>query len=145
MNDLPKKDVKILLGDWNAKVGLDNDGWEHTMGRYGYGETNERGERLLEFAGKHGLFICNTRFEQKNCRKWTWLAPDGEHTNMIDLVLIEKRWKSAVRNCRAYQGADISSDHSLVLANIKLRLKKTRSRRSPPNYETPKHYRKSLV
>jgi len=45
---------------------------------------------------------------------------------MIDLVLIEKRWKTAVRNCRTYQGADVhvSSDHSLVMCNIQLRLKK---------------------
>jgi len=49
IKDLPKKDVKVIVGDWNAKVGTDNGGWKHAMGRYGYGETNERGERLLEF------------------------------------------------------------------------------------------------
>jgi len=41
---------------------------------------------------------------------------------MIDLVLIDKRWKTAVRNCRTYQGADISSDHSLVMCKLQLRL-----------------------
>ena len=38
-------------------------------------------------------------------------------------LLIEKRWKSAVRLCRTFQGADIASDHSLILCNLKLRLK----------------------
>ena len=42
---------------------------------------------------------------------------------MIDLILIDKRWKSAVRNCRTYQGADISSDHSLVVCKVQIRLK----------------------
>jgi exonuclease III len=109
-NELPNKDVKIITGDWNAKVGSDNAGWEHVMGRYGYGDRNERGERLLEFASKYDLLISNTRFQQKDSRKWTWMAPDGKHTNMIDLVLVERRWKTSVRNCRTYQGADIASD-----------------------------------
>src|SRR5215510_5267072 len=43
---------------------------------------------------------------------------------MIDLILIQRRWKTSVTNCRTFQSADISSDHSLVLCNIKLRLKK---------------------
>ncbi|CAF1270699.1 unnamed protein product [Adineta ricciae] len=119
----PKKDILILTGDWNAKVGDDNTGWETAMGRYGYGTRNERGENLLEFATLHNLFICNTRFQQKPIHKWTWESPDGIHKNMIDLIIIQKRWKSSVVNCRTFQGADISSDHSLVLCNIKLRLK----------------------
>ena len=120
----PKKDIVIITGDWNAKVGKDNIGWESVMGRYGYGTRNERGEHLLEFATLHNLFICNTRFQQKPIRKWTWESPDGEHKNMIDLIIIQRRWKTSVVNCRTFQGADISSDHSLVLCNIKLRLKK---------------------
>ena len=42
---------------------------------------------------------------------------------MIDFIIIQKRWRTSVTNCRTFQGADISSDHSLVLCNIKLRLK----------------------
>ena len=41
---------------------------------------------------------------------------------MIDLILIQQRWKSSVINCRTFQSADICSDHSLVLCNIILRL-----------------------
>ena len=119
-----KSDVIILTGDWNAKVGDGNADWKCAMGKYGYGDRNERGERLLEFATAHSLYICNTRFEQKPNRKWTWTTPDGVHKNMIDLILIQQRWKTSVINCRTFQSADISSDHSLVLCNIKLRLKK---------------------
>ncbi|CAF2102429.1 unnamed protein product [Rotaria magnacalcarata] len=122
----PKKDIVIITGDWNAKVGTDNTNWKSVMGKYGYGDRNERGERLLEFAALHNLYMCNTRFQQKPSRKWTWASPDGVHKNMIDLVLIQNRWKSAVANCRTFQSADISSDHSLVLCNIKLKLKRRR-------------------
>ena len=98
------------------------------MGRYGYGDRNEHGERLLEFATAHNLYVCNSRFQQKPSRKWTWASPDGIHKNMIDLILIQQRWKTSVINCRTFQSADISSDHSLVMCNIKLRLKKLNNR-----------------
>ena len=119
----PKKDMLIITGDWNVKVGNDNSGRESAMGRYGYGQRNERREQLLGFAKLHDLFICNTIFQQKSKRKWTWESLDGLHKNMIDFIIIQKRWKTSVTNCRTFQGADISSDHSLVLCNIKLRLK----------------------
>jgi len=93
------------------------------MQKYGYGERNERGERLLEFALKQDMLICNTQFQQPDCRKWTWRSPDGKHKNMIDMIMIDRRWKTSVRLCRTFQGADISSDHSLVLCNLNLKLK----------------------
>jgi hypothetical protein len=41
-NDTPKKDVLILMGDWNCKTGK---GEEPRMeGRYGLGNRNEAGE-----------------------------------------------------------------------------------------------------
>ena len=124
LKQMPKKDVKVIMGDWNAKIGKDNIGWERVMLKNGYGDRNERGERLLEFALKQDLLICNTKFQQKDCRKWTWKSPDGRTTNMIDLILIDRRWMTSVRLCRTFQGADIASDHSLVLCNVKLKLKR---------------------
>ena len=36
--------MKIIMGDLNAKVGLNKDGG--TVGSFGLGQMNERGERL---------------------------------------------------------------------------------------------------
>jgi len=47
---IPSKDILMLTGDWNAKVGSINYGWEATIGKYGYGKCNDSGEALLEFA-----------------------------------------------------------------------------------------------
>ncbi|CAF3536249.1 unnamed protein product [Rotaria socialis] len=122
LTQTPKKDIVIVTGDWNAKFGSENTNWELVMGKYGYSDRNERGDRLTEFAALHSLYICNTRFQQKVNRNQT--SPDGVDNNMIDLVLIQMRWKSSVTNFRTFQSADISSDHFLVLYNIKLRLKR---------------------
>ncbi len=53
-----KKDIIILTGDWNAKIDSDNTDWKPAMGKYGYGDRNGRGKRLLEFATAHNLYIC---------------------------------------------------------------------------------------
>jgi len=40
------------------------------------------------------------------------------------MILIRRKWVTSVQQCRTFQGADIDSDHSLVMANIKIKLKK---------------------
>jgi len=44
IKETSRKDVLIVTGDWNAKVGEDREGWEEVMGQYGFGKRNERGE-----------------------------------------------------------------------------------------------------
>ena len=31
LKQMPKKDVKVIVGDWNAKIGKDNIGWERIL------------------------------------------------------------------------------------------------------------------
>ena len=42
---------------------------------------------------------------------------------MIDLILIRDMWRSAVDNTRSFRSVDIGSDHSLVLAKIRVKFK----------------------
>lgn len=119
---LPKKDVKIIVGDWNAKVGSDNIGLEEVMGKYGIGDRNDRGEKLLEFAKDQRMYVANTK--RQNSKKWTWESPDGKTLNMIDLVLIEQKWMKFVTQCRAFPSAEIGSDHRLVLCNVTMKMTK---------------------
>jgi exonuclease III len=79
MNEIPRKDVVILMGDWNAKRGK-GEGSE-TVGKYGLGNRKEAGKRLLEFCKENALFIANTFFEQPEQRLYTWTSPDGKYKN----------------------------------------------------------------
>lgn len=98
------------------------------MGRYDYGDKNERGELQIECAAKYNLYITNTHLQQREFRKWTWLAPGGQYQNMIDLILIAKGWLSLISNCRTYQGADIDSDHSLVICRFQILFKNNKAK-----------------
>ena len=89
LKNVPRKDVLIVQGDWNAKIGADAfANWKGTIGRFGLGETNDRGLKLLEFAKRHCLTAANTLFNHKAPRKSTWHSPDGRTHNQIDWIFI---------------------------------------------------------
>ena len=124
---VPKKDLLIIQGDWNAKVGPDSyTQWAGTVGKFSTGETNERGLRLLEFASAHRLTLANTLFPHKMSRRTTWHSPNGLHHNQIDFILTPRRFKSSINKAktRTYPGADMGSDHDLVMMVMKLKLKR---------------------
>ena len=133
IDKVPKKDILIVLGDWNAKVGADAyQDWAGTAGKFGFGETNDRGVRLLEFARSHHLTLANTLHPHKPSRTTTWHSPDGNVHNQIDYILAPQRYKSSINkaNTRTFPGADIGSDHDLVMATFKLKLDSKRRPKS---------------
>ena len=130
---VPKKDILVVLGDWNAKIGPDTyQHWAGTVGKFGLGETNDRGLRLLEFAQSHRLTIANTLHPHKKSRTTTWHSPNGLVHNQIDYILMPQRYKSSINKAktRTFPGADIGSDHDLVLTSLKLKLKTKRFQKS---------------
>ena len=120
----PRKDLTILMGDLNAKVGIDNTGYEDIMGRHGLGERNENGERFANLCAFNKLVIGGTIFPHKRIHKATWISPDHTTENQIDHICINKKFRRTMEDVRTRRGADIASDHHLVVANLKLKLKK---------------------
>ena len=114
MNEVPKKDIMFLLGDWNAKIGNDAySNWKGICGQYSNTETNERGYRLLEFAADNNLFVANTIGPHKPSRIITWHSPNGLIHNQLDYILVQKRFRSSVNinKTQCFPGADVGSDH----------------------------------
>ena len=131
---LPRNNKYILLGDFNAKVGTDQqENWPREVGKYGLGQANDRGYHLLQFCAINELVITNTLFKHKKARRVTWTSPDGGTANQIDYIIVQQKWKSRIKNCRSYQSADIGSDHSLVLVNVSLTPEKQRKQKTVAN------------
>ena len=73
----PKKDVLLIIGDWNAKVGSQET--PGVTGKFGLGLWDEAGQRLIQFCQENALVIANTLFQQHKRRLYTWTSPDGQH------------------------------------------------------------------
>lgn len=55
------------------------------------------------------------------------------HTEPIDHMLINKRWRGIMQDAGALRGADIGSDQTLVLAKMKLRKTKRNGKVGHPS------------
>ena len=129
----PKKDVLFIIGDFNAKVvSQETPG---VTGKLGVGVQNEAGQRLIEFCQKNALVIANTLFQQHKRRLYTWTSPDGRHQNQTDYILCNQRWRSSIQSAKTRPGADCGSDHELLIAKFRLKLKKVEKTTIPFRYD----------
>ena len=66
---IPKKDVLFIIGDWNARVGIQEI--PGVTAKFGLGVQNEAGQKLTEFCQENALVIVNTRFQPHKRRLYT--------------------------------------------------------------------------
>lgn len=131
-----KSDILIIMGDFNAKVGKETAKEEkYIKGPYSIGQRNERGERLIQLCQEHNLIITNTIFQQHPRRLYTWTSPDGNTRNQIDFILTQQKWRSAITSTKTLPGADCDTDHELLVADFKLRLKTKKNETHPIRFE----------
>ena len=117
----------MVMGDFNSKLGADSS--STVVGPFGLGDANEAGERLRDFCGEFDLFVTNTWFQQHPRRLFTWTSPDGQAKNQIDFIMIAHRWRSSVKNCKTFPGADCDSDHQLLVATVRIQLTKEKQQK----------------
>ena len=100
--------------------------WQCIYGPFCNDDTNKRGLRLLEFATFNDLVLVNTCGHHKASRRRTWHSPNGQHHSQINYILVRKRFRSGVSSARtrSFPGADIGSDHNLLMKTFRLRLKR---------------------
>jgi len=84
VNQIARLDIKIMLGDFNAKVDKGSI-YKPTIGNERlHNETNNNGIKMIQFAISNGLNVRSTMFPHKDIRKETWCSTDGRTANQID-------------------------------------------------------------
>ena len=118
----PQKNVLLNIGDWNAKVGSQEA--PGVTGKFGLGIQNEAGQRLIKFCEENALVMANTLFQQQKGTLYTWTSPDGQYQNQIDYILCSQRRRSSIQSAKTRPGTACGSDHELLFAKFRLKLKK---------------------
>ena len=125
----PPKDVLFIIGDWNAKVGSKEI--PGVTGKFDLGVQNEARQSLpRERTGhsKHPL--------PNNSREdYAWISPDGQHQNQIDYILRSQRCRQSIQLAKTTPGPDCGSDHELLIAKFRLKLKKVGKTTRPFRYD----------
>ena len=136
MDEVPRHDMLLVVGDWNAKAGEKQVG-EKGMGMAG--ERSDNGERMVSFCALNNLAIASTMFPHKNIHRYTWTSPNGQHHNQIDHMAVRSNFKRSVQDVIAYRGADCASGHKLVIVKTLLKLvRKGKRVEKVRRYETSK-------
>ena len=126
-----KTDVLFIIGDWNAKVGSQET--PTVTSKFGLGVRNEAGQRLIEFCQENALIIANTLFQQHKRRLHMDITPDGQHQNQI-IFFASKDGESLYSQQKLDQELT-GSDHELLIAEFRLKLKKVGKTTRPVSYD----------
>jgi endonuclease/exonuclease/phosphatase family metal-dependent hydrolase len=99
----PKYHIKILLGDFNTKVGREGIFKRTIVNESLHEISNDNGVRLVNVATSKNLRVKSTMFPHRNIHKYTWTSPDGKTHNQIDHILVDRRRHSNVLDVRSFR------------------------------------------
>ena len=97
----PQKDVLLIIGDWNGKVGSQEI--PGVKGKFDLGVQNEAGQRLIEFCQENTLIIANTLFQQHkrihmDITRWSILKPDWLYSLQLKMEKLYTVSKNKTRS-----------------------------------------------
>jgi hypothetical protein len=111
--------MKILLGDFNVKVGREDIFKPRICTENLHEASNDNGVRVVNFATSENLIVKSITFPNRDIHKHTCTSPDDVTHNQIDHVLIDKRRHSNTLDVRSFRRADCDTDHYLVVAKLR--------------------------
>ena len=128
-----KSDILFITGNLNAKVGSQEI--PGVTGKSGLGIQNKVGQRLTEFCQENALVIAHILFQQHKRKLYTWTSTDGQYQNQIDYIIYSQRRRSFIQPAKTKPRADCGSDHQLLTAKFRLKLKKVVKTTRPFRYD----------
>ena len=119
--------------DWNEKVGSQET--PGVTGKFGLRVQSEAGQRLIEFCQENTLVIANTLFQQHKRRLYTETSPNV-NTEIRLIIFFTAKDREALYSPQITRlGADCGSDHKLLTAKFRLKLKKVGKTTRPFRYD----------
>jgi len=117
VRSVPSDEKLFIGGDLNGHVGTTNIGFEGVHGGFGYGDRNQEGKDILDFAVAYDLLVANTFFRKRQSHLVTFSS--AQHSSQIDFVLTRRRDRRACLDCKVIPGECVVAQHKLVVVDFR--------------------------
>ena len=97
------------------------DGYETVHGRYEFGDRNEAGRNILDFAVAYDLILANTYFKKRDEHSITFKSRSNK--SQIDFFLTRKVDKIACKDCIVIPRDSLTSQYWIMVADIWIKKK----------------------
>ena len=119
VSGIPSSEVLFCLGDWNGHVGREAQGFEKVHGGRGFGERNDEGVSILEFAVANNLLVGNTWFIKRESHLITYCS--GDDRTQVDYALYRQGFRNAVTDVKVIPGEECAPQHHLLVVDFTVR------------------------
>ena len=137
LRDTPATDKFVILGDFNARVGKDNEQWRGVIGKHGIEKRNSNGLLLLNKCAEYNVLITNTIFRLADKYKTPCMHLRSKDWHLIDYITTRQRDSSDVLITRAMLRAECWTDNRLIRAKHNIHI-------APQHHKPPKLIRQAF-
>ncbi|XP_019223348.1 PREDICTED: craniofacial development protein 2-like [Nicotiana attenuata] len=125
---IPHTEKLFIGGNFNGHIGATPGRYDDVHGGFGFGDRNEGGTSLLDFARAFDIVIANSSFPKKREHLVTFRSSVTE--TQIDYVLCRKSDRGLYMDCKVIPSENLSTLHRLLVMDLEI----TRKRRKRAMY-----------
>ncbi|KAE8676336.1 General transcription factor IIE subunit 1 isoform 3 [Hibiscus syriacus] len=119
LRSIPDDQGVFIGGDFNGHIGSAIDGYDGVHGGFGFGNRNEEGRTLLEFATAHDMVVTNSVFNKRDVNLIKFHS--GGHCTQIDYILVRNRDRWTCIDCKVLPEEACASQHRLLVLVFRVR------------------------
>jgi len=127
IQDVPRNEKLFIGGDFNDHIGVDSDGYDTAHGGFGFGERNNGGVSVLNFAVAYELLVVNSYFKKKEDHLVTFKS--GSLKTQIDYFLLRADSRRFCKDCKMIPSEYLETQHRLLVLDVEFKYLKWKKRR----------------
>nr|XP_009777678.1 PREDICTED: uncharacterized protein LOC104227185 [Nicotiana sylvestris] len=119
---VPPNEKLFIGGDFNGHIGSNARVYDEVHRGFGFGEMNEGGTSLLDFAKAFGLVVANSCFLKREGHLVTFQNTVAKA--QIDYLLLRRRDRGLCKDCKVIPGEILVTRHMLLVMDVGIMVKK---------------------
>jgi len=126
IQEIPRSERLFIGGDFNGHIGVDSDGYDMAHGGFSFGERNNIGVSVLDFAVAYDLLVVNSFFRKEN---HLVTFKNGSLKTQIDYVLTRVDNRRFCKDYKVIPSEYLDTQHRLLVLDVELKCSKWKKRK----------------